>query len=711
MTDITANVIVSMPSQLFTMARSFKAVANGKIYIGKIDTDPVNPENQIQVYVENEDGSHVPVSQPIIINAAGYPIYNGQISKFVTVQGHSMAVYDNYGVQQFYFPNVLKYEPDQLRAELSSQGGDKIVGSSYGGTVYTDYRQSEFIKFADFSGSKILLNNRQAVKYTDGFWYVWTGTFPYNTSTSNPGNNDTWKCVGLLNGLAVNDAQNFGFTSGMDDALPALNAMIRSPFFEMFFPIESEINISSDWNLRSNLDINFHASTINWRGAAFSSSDVVNGSEMAILNTPNFAGGTTGSLINLHLSNLSIKANDYAIGINARNVTNLSIENVYVEKAQRQGINVSNCQNGYINQITLKDCSPLSDKGFTSENLEAWGDGLIIWYGSTNVSVDNIKVESGNNLRGGRCGICVDGYAPAGMPDTRNISVNNAYVYGYDRPVHTELCGVVTVTNSVFEYNSGSDTHHFLQCAAVVWNVLETTTFINCTFRTDMRFMKNSGAKAKFIKCNMYKTSSTEPMFITGPEQTGMVKFDDCLLSQAGGEWAAWNCSLSFNDCTISSDSAGAVINFGSESIPKNITIINSSLLNTSISAPFAPGFTEIHLSNSRINGDVNCGPSARLRVNSCDIYGVVTCNSVMRYNGQKPNKLIYFQNADQQYNGMWLGTRPPLGARPDGSGDWLRGDIVFNLDAIESTPFQWYCVTPGSPGRWSVSGTLGAAS
>ena len=46
MSDITANVVVSMPSQLFTMARSFKAVANGKIYIGKIDTDPVNPESR-----------------------------------------------------------------------------------------------------------------------------------------------------------------------------------------------------------------------------------------------------------------------------------------------------------------------------------------------------------------------------------------------------------------------------------------------------------------------------------------------------------------------------------------------------------------------------------------------------------------------------------------------------------------------------------------
>ncbi|HBN1734518.1 TPA: head-binding protein [Escherichia coli] len=132
MTDITANVIVSMPSQLFTMARSFKAVANGKIYIGKIDTDPVNPENQIQVYVENEDGSHVPVSQPIIINAAGYPVYNRQIAKFVTVQGHSMAVYDAYGAQQFYFPNVLKYDPDQLKQLLQSDEGAAHIGTNSG---------------------------------------------------------------------------------------------------------------------------------------------------------------------------------------------------------------------------------------------------------------------------------------------------------------------------------------------------------------------------------------------------------------------------------------------------------------------------------------------------------------------------------------------------------------------------------------------------
>lgn len=130
MSDITANIVVSPPSQLFTLARSFKANANGKIYIGIIDTDPTIPSNQIQVYLENEDGTHVPVSQPISINMGGYPVYNGQIAKFVTVQGHSMAVYDAYGVQQFYYPNVLKYDPDQLRQELAAPGGVDLVNGA-----------------------------------------------------------------------------------------------------------------------------------------------------------------------------------------------------------------------------------------------------------------------------------------------------------------------------------------------------------------------------------------------------------------------------------------------------------------------------------------------------------------------------------------------------------------------------------------------------
>ncbi|EBB7290096.1 phage tail protein [Salmonella enterica] len=172
------NVVVSQPSQLFTLARSFKANANGKIYIGKIDTDPVNPENQIQVYVENEDGSHVPVSQPIIINAAGYPVYNGQIAKFVTVQGHSMAVYDAYGAQQFYFPNILKYDPDQFRKELSSPGGVELVngavsyddiGSDDGYNIIGEYSQlSELRNASPTVGDAVLVKEHTTGRGVEG---------------------------------------------------------------------------------------------------------------------------------------------------------------------------------------------------------------------------------------------------------------------------------------------------------------------------------------------------------------------------------------------------------------------------------------------------------------------------------------------------------------------------------------------------------------
>lgn len=124
---IVANVVVSMPSQLFTLARSFKAAANGKIYIGKTDTDPTIPENQIQVYLDGENEELVPIAQPININTGGYPVYGGQIAKFLTVENHSMAVYDAYNVQQFYFPNILKYDPDQaywrLREEIYGNFG------------------------------------------------------------------------------------------------------------------------------------------------------------------------------------------------------------------------------------------------------------------------------------------------------------------------------------------------------------------------------------------------------------------------------------------------------------------------------------------------------------------------------------------------------------------------------------------------------------
>lgn len=122
------NFLVSMPSAPFSSPRAFKAVSNGKIYIGLPDSDPVNPVNQVPVYVVNEDGSEVQVAQPIIINAGGFPVYNGQIVKFVVKQPYSMAVYDMYAAQQYYWPDLTLVDPANLIAMLAATTGASMIG-------------------------------------------------------------------------------------------------------------------------------------------------------------------------------------------------------------------------------------------------------------------------------------------------------------------------------------------------------------------------------------------------------------------------------------------------------------------------------------------------------------------------------------------------------------------------------------------------------
>lgn len=141
--NITPNIVVSMPSQLFTMPDKFSSVFNGRIYLGEIDKDPINPANQIPVYVENEDGSHVLVDQPIKTNSGGYPVYNGKPAKFVTEKGYSMKVTDSIGGQLWYFPNILKYDPDQFKQWFLP----KYEGTQWNNFVY------DFGGVHDYSGT------------------------------------------------------------------------------------------------------------------------------------------------------------------------------------------------------------------------------------------------------------------------------------------------------------------------------------------------------------------------------------------------------------------------------------------------------------------------------------------------------------------------------------------------------------------------------
>ncbi|MEK0008435.1 phage tailspike protein [Escherichia albertii] len=122
-------LLVNIPSNLYTASRALKALANGKIYVGIPDADPSIPGNQITVYMVNEDGSRVPIQQPVIINAGGHPVYSGQvINKLVVDSEYSLAVYDAYGSREYYFPSVARYDPENLIDLLSSEHGSLLIG-------------------------------------------------------------------------------------------------------------------------------------------------------------------------------------------------------------------------------------------------------------------------------------------------------------------------------------------------------------------------------------------------------------------------------------------------------------------------------------------------------------------------------------------------------------------------------------------------------
>ena len=94
--------IVTLGYEYFPDPVKGRPVYNGSIYIGDPDTDPTLVVNQKLVSVVQENGTVVPVSQPITTSAGGVPQYNGSPVSIQTDGQYSLAVLNNLGVQVYY---------------------------------------------------------------------------------------------------------------------------------------------------------------------------------------------------------------------------------------------------------------------------------------------------------------------------------------------------------------------------------------------------------------------------------------------------------------------------------------------------------------------------------------------------------------------------------------------------------------------------------
>lgn len=544
----------------------------------------------------------------------------------------------------------------------------------------------------------------------------WVSTeVPYTIKQGDTLAHARWKCVGNLRGYEQGDARNFGFVNGMADAIDVIRAMLRSPFTHLYFPPRSRINVSDKIELRSDLTLRGNNSTLNYTGATLTKDMVASKlmRENAVFYTKDYSAVNKVMLENIHLSGFRILGNEVGVGINMRNVINWTIKDVYVEKCQVNGMNITNAHRGTLDTFNVRDCAPLNSAGYTSDDLEAWSDGVGIWFGCTDITVKNGTIEQKDITRGGRCGFVVDGYkTEEAVRESSNITVSSLYVYGYDRPVHTELCGSVTFTSCDFEYSS-ADGHPFIRAAAVVWNVLEKTVFINCKFISDYALLKTAGAKVSFIDCIMIRRGTNGTLFISGPEETGKINFVRTQISYTGGRVGAWNCSMSFDECHITSDTVNSKFDMGGESKPQELTMNNCTLYNVSIDAGLMKRWSNIRIYNTTIpvaEGAVaiECG-LASLDISNLDTAGSIsqTGGDYLRITGKEPTFARFPTHGNINVNGEWLLSAKPTGARPDGSGEWKRGDRVRIWDAVEEQPWGYQCVTPGKPGRWSALGTL----
>lgn len=127
-----------------------------------------------------------------------------------------------------------------LRSDLSEYG-DRIIGSSFGGTVYTDYLESFNKRMISFSVGGELHEPHDVALYSDGYFYKYIGldTYPVNVAAgSSPDSN--WQCVGnAQRGYGVPVSVEQFITPEMDaagDHTAAINAALGSGATLVNFP-------------------------------------------------------------------------------------------------------------------------------------------------------------------------------------------------------------------------------------------------------------------------------------------------------------------------------------------------------------------------------------------------------------------------------------------------------------------------------------------
>lgn len=94
LSDPQSAVRISNPYLHVVYPDTGRPVAGGYMYFGSPSTDPTDPEFQKRVYLIQEDGTAVPIAQPVELSAGGVPLYNGSPAVLAVDGDYSWTVLD-----------------------------------------------------------------------------------------------------------------------------------------------------------------------------------------------------------------------------------------------------------------------------------------------------------------------------------------------------------------------------------------------------------------------------------------------------------------------------------------------------------------------------------------------------------------------------------------------------------------------------------------
>jgi hypothetical protein len=496
--------------------------------------------------------------------------------------------------------------------------------------------------------------------------------------------------------------------NGIANDTAAIQAAVNAGNY-VLFPLGT-YNISTPIALHSGSQIDLGGSTIEWTGAV-----VNNGNKAARWDNTVFYSNLTlnpPSPIkkNVAVFNGTINVNDWGCGVTFKQTENFFIADLNINDAQCAGISVSDCFAGSIDRCILVDCAANPASGFNpTTDLEGWSDGMAVWYGSQNVSVNNCSIIN-TRVATGRCGIFFEGTSTESGRITSQCSMNNCTVQGYDRQFHVELSNNISAYDCQFNFvASGAKT---LNTAVIVWNTTNTNLYACRIVSVNNAITHIQSLNNTFVGCNISSNAA-----VAGTELFRSLEFPttswsnfsfiDCFINANLAELALPYMDANFESCTLQTN-AYSLNNMYEGNFIFTDCLFNKAGVRTVLgTATNTYDFTNCTWTgfSSVQNPIASTAGIRRVTLTNCEFNGgQVYCDSPLEIIGKTVYNYNLFTSGSLKgpiVNGNWYKDATPT------TGSWLAGSRIYRYTPTVGQPKSWVCTSSTD----TTTGTINSSS